>query len=152
MVNLLDEYRQFTRTEAQPNPLDRDALLTDFLEYLAQDGKLSASEADWYAFGRSKGLNDDEIATLIESAATWISSSGEVVRQEAARWPTESPPTAEANPSDEDDDDDEEDDAPPEASAVEEEEEEEDEDEEDEDEDEEDDEDEDDGWGDDEDE
>jgi len=110
MVDLIKAFDEFDRTAPAENPVDVDATLADFLEFLAGKGMIDAEEGDWYAFGEEKGLSDEQIASLIEDSAGWLTPGG-AMSQRAANWATSDPNRGprpnpeEEEPGEEDEDD-----------------------------------------------
>ncbi len=61
---------------ARVNP--PEGKLYEFLEVLSEEGKLlDYSEQDWVEAGRSYGMTDDEVASWIETEASWIDDTTE---------------------------------------------------------------------------
>jgi hypothetical protein len=86
MSELQAELDRFMRG-ARTNP--PEAKMYEFLEVLSEKGKLlDYSEQDWIEAGRSQGLTDDEIASWIETAASWVddTTDGGEYEPEKAVW------------------------------------------------------------------
>lgn len=88
MGELLDEFKMFSRRHVYENPDGVDDM-TAFLQELDAQGRLKPySEEEWKELGKAKGLSDDQVAELIEQAATWIPKEPEgILEQEPSDWP-----------------------------------------------------------------
>lgn len=88
MNDLQAELDRFMRG-ARPNP--PEAKMYEFLEALSENGKLfDYSEQDWVEAGRSYGMSDNEIASWVETAASWLDDTTEdgEYEPEPAFWTT----------------------------------------------------------------
>ena len=91
-MNALEkEYARFESSSTRGNPgyLWEVSDLSRFLRHLSAEEKLGDfSQGDWIEFGRDKGLNDDQIGSMLEGTATWIvDEKVPVSEQEPADWP-----------------------------------------------------------------
>ena len=98
MNELKEELDRFMGSFRSNPPTEK---LNEFLEVLSSEGKLfDYSEQDWVEAGRSYGMSDDEIASWVETAASWLddTSEGGKYELEPSFWAEEGPQTK-ANPS-----------------------------------------------------
>lgn len=73
---------------ARANPGGEEKLY-DFLQELSTEGRLfDYSEQDWVEAGRAYGMDDDEIAAWVETAASWLTDTteGGEVEPEQSSW------------------------------------------------------------------
>ena len=74
-MGLVVEFDRFARHYRASNPPTEEPF-TAFLREMSAKGKLDeASEEEWIELGRKNGLEDDEIAELVEQAASWLDKS-----------------------------------------------------------------------------
>jgi hypothetical protein len=88
MSELLKEFEQFAMSRQNPAVAGED-LLTRFLAELSgkYGGVPTFSESDWVALGRENDLSDEQIAALVEQAASWVEDTTDKYEEiEPAEW------------------------------------------------------------------
>jgi hypothetical protein len=91
-MNALErEYVRFEASSTRQNPSHGGGAgdISDFIRHLSAEKTLGEfKQGDWVEFGRNKGLNDDQIGSMLEGTATWIvDEKVPVSEQEPADWP-----------------------------------------------------------------
>jgi hypothetical protein len=86
MNELMTEFRKFQASEPQNNPDMGGDEITQFLRRLSAEGKLKTyTEEEWTELGKNQGLDEGQIAELIEQAAGWL-EQGEIKKEDQADW------------------------------------------------------------------
>lgn len=88
-MGLVEKLAQFEKSGYQENPEGEDKY-SRFLRELSATGELQTfSEADWNALGEREGLTNEELAELVEQAASWL-TDGDPSSERPVQWPSDS--------------------------------------------------------------